>query len=208
VYCLRALVPLVRVEKPRRALHAVYQRSHSIIAQGYSTGGVKTISLFGELSARWKTGFAELIDLPMIECGVEIEIAGNRKRPILPCVLAAALRAWNCGLSKSLPVHDLCWQRTPRPLLRLVGGARQRGIFSASGRKPLNPSLKICGGQLDPRPVSSRSSPFYRQLSRPEPEGEILTVSDRYVLTPAGQVGITQFCGHRAAQKGGFFGRR
>ena len=169
-------------EKPRRRSIAVYQRLFEIAQRVLQSGGTESIELvWGIGLSRWNHA-GELIDLPMIECGVEIEIAetGNAEISVRP----------RSGLSR---VELRPFEKLAGPRLALAEDAARRCIRSLEGpdsegispfrQESFEPILKICGSQLDPE---GRYLPDHKSLPLAEPvpeaEGEFLTVSDRYVL--------------------------
>src|ERR1700675_2148232 len=86
VYCSGPWSHWREDEKRRTRSIAVYQRLFEIAQRLLQSGGSESIELvWGIGLARWRR-LAEFIDLPMIECGVEIEIAetGNATPPVRP----------------------------------------------------------------------------------------------------------------------------
>ena len=85
-YCAGPWAEWSEQEKPRRRSIAVYQRLFEIAQRLLQSGGTESIELvWGIGLSRWNHA-GELIDLPMIECGVEIEIAetGNAEISVRP----------------------------------------------------------------------------------------------------------------------------
>jgi very-short-patch-repair endonuclease len=181
-YCAGPWARWSEQEKPRRRSIAIYQRLFEIAQRLLQSGGTESIELvWGIGLSRWKHA-GELIDLPMIECGVEIEIAetGNADITIRP----------RSGVSRAelRPFERLAGPRfalaedAARRCIRSLEGPDSEGI-SPFRQESFEPILKICGSQLDPE---GRYLPDQISLPVAEPvpeaEGECLTVSDRYVL--------------------------
>ena len=85
-YCAGPWARWSEQERPRRRSIAVYQRLFEIAQRLLQSGGSEAIELIWGIGlSRWKKT-AEVIDLPMIECGVEIEIAetGNADITVRP----------------------------------------------------------------------------------------------------------------------------
>ena len=182
IYCAGPWAAWAESEKPRRSSIAVYQRLFEIAQRLLQSGGSESIELvWGIGVARWKR-LGELIDIPMIECGVEIEIAerGNADITIRPRVGAAhvALRPFEKLAAEKLVLAEDSARRCMRSLETSDG----EGV-SPFRRETFEPILKICGSQLDPE---GRYLPDHRVLAAtepvPEPDGEFLTVSDRFGL--------------------------
>jgi transcription elongation GreA/GreB family factor len=181
-YCAGPWAVWAEIEKPRRRSIAVYQRLFEIAQRLLQSGGSESIELvWGIGVARWKR-LGELIDIPMIECGVEIEIAerGNADITIRPRIGAAhvVLRPFEKLAAEKLVLAEDSARRCMRSLETSDG----EGV-SPFRRETFEPILKICGSQLDPE---GRYLPDHRVLQAtdpvPEPDGEFLTVSDRFVL--------------------------
>ncbi len=169
-------------ERPRRRSIAIYQRLFEIAQRLLQSGGSEAIELvWGVGLSRWKRA-AEAVDLPMIECGVEIEIAetGNAEITIRPRsgVSRVELRPFEKLAGPRLALAE----DAARRCLRSLETADSEGI-SPFRQESFEPILKICGSQLDPE---GRYLPDHKSLPAAEPvpeaEGESLTVSDRYVL--------------------------
>ncbi len=182
VYCAGPWAAWAETEKPRRSSIAVYQRLFEIAQRLLQSGGSESTELvWGIGVARWRR-LGELIDIPMIECGVEIEIAekGNADITVRPRVGAAhvALRPFEKLAAEKLVLAEDSARRCMRSLETSDG----EGV-SPFRRETFEPILKICGSQLDPE---GRYLPDDRVLPAtepvPEPDGEFLTVSDRFVL--------------------------
>lgn len=181
-YCAGPWARWSEQERPRRRSIAVYQRLFEIAQRLLQSGGSEAIELIWGIGlSRWKKA-AEVIDLPMIECGVEIEIAetGNADITIRP----------RSGISRVelRPFEKLAGPRfvlaedAARRCLRSLETPDSEGI-SPFRHESFEPTLKICGSQLDPE---GRYLPDHKSLAAnepvPEAEGEFLTISDRYVL--------------------------
>ncbi|KJC45292.1 hypothetical protein UP06_14790 [Bradyrhizobium sp. LTSP857] len=181
-YCAGPWSLWSEVEKPRRRSIAVYQRLFEIAQRLLQSGGSESIELvWGIGLARWKH-LSELIDLPMIECGVEIEIAETGNADITVRPRSGVTRVELRPFEKLAGARFVLAEDAARRCLRSLEGPDSEGI-SPFRAETFEPILKICGGQLDPE---GRFLPDHRPLPAsepvPEPEGEYLTVSDRYVL--------------------------
>ena len=182
VYCSGPWSRWSEMEKPRRRSIAVYQRLFEIAQRLLQSGGSESIELvWGIGLARWKR-LAELIDLPMIECGVEIEIAETGNADITVRPRSGVTRVELRPFEKLAGARFVLAEDAARRCLRSLEGPDSEGI-SPFRQETFEPILKICGGQLDPE---GRFFPDHHSLLAsepvPEPEGEYLTVSDRYVL--------------------------
>jgi very-short-patch-repair endonuclease len=182
VYCAGPWSQWSEVEKPRRRSIAVYQRLFEIAQRLLQSGGSETIELvWGIGLARWKQ-LAEFIDLPMIECGVEIEIAETGNADITVRPRSGVTRVELRPFEKLAGARFVLAEDAARRCLRALEGPDSEGV-SPFRAETFEPILKICGGQLDPE---GRFLPDHSALPAsepvPEPEGEFLTVSDRYVL--------------------------
>jgi very-short-patch-repair endonuclease/transcription elongation GreA/GreB family factor len=181
-YCSGPWSHWSELEKPRRRSIAVYQRLFEIAQRLLQSGGSESIELvWGIGLARWKH-LAEFIDLPMIECGVEIEIAETGNADITVRPRSGVTRVELRPFEKLAGARFVLAEDAARRCLRSLEGPDSEGI-SPFRAETFEPILKICGGQLDPE---GRFLPDHRALPAsepvPEPEGEFLTVSDRYVL--------------------------
>ena len=181
-YCVGIWSKWAETEKPRRRSIAVYQRLFEIAQRLLQTGGSESTELvWGVGLARWKRG-AELIDLPMIECGVEIEIAETGNADITVRPRSGVSRVELRPFEKLAGARFALAEDSARRCLRAIEGPDSEGI-SPFRQETYEPILKICGGQLDPE---GRYLPDHRSLPASEPvpeaEGEFLTVSDRYVV--------------------------
>nr|WP_249163478.1 AAA domain-containing protein [Bradyrhizobium diazoefficiens] len=118
----------------------------------------------------------------MIECGVEIEIAETGNADITVRPRSGVTRVELRPFEKLAGARFVLAEDAARRCLRSLEGPDSEGI-SPFRAETFEPILKICGGQLDPE---GRFLPDHRPLLAsepvPEPEGEYLTVSDRYVL--------------------------
>ena len=169
-------------EKPRRRSIAVYQRLFEIAQRLLQSGGSESIELvWGIGVSRWKRP-EEHIDVPMIECGVEIEIAdhGNADITVRPRggISQVELRPF-----EKLAVGRLALaEDAARRCLQSIETPDSEGL-SPFRSETFEAILKICGSQLDPE---GRYLPDHRTLTEPEPvpepEGDFLTVSDRFVI--------------------------
>ena len=181
-YCAGPWARWSEQEKPRRRSIAVYQRLFEIAQRLLQSGGSESIELIWGIGlARWKQG-AELIDLPMIECGIEIEIAetGNAEITVRP--RSGVSRVELRPFERSAGSRFVMAEDAARRCLRSLQGPNSEGI-SPFRQETFEPILKICGSQLDPE---GRYLPDHKSVPAAEPvpeaEGEFLTVSDRYVL--------------------------
>jgi transcription elongation GreA/GreB family factor/very-short-patch-repair endonuclease len=181
-YCAGAWAEWSEQEKPRRRSIAIYQRLFEIAQRLLQSGGSESIELIWGIGlSRWNSA-SELIDLPMIESGVEIEIAetGSAEISVRP----------RHGINR---VELRPFEKLAGPRFSLAEDAARRCVKSlqtpdSEGISPFRqetfePILKICGNQLDPE---GRYLPEHRSLASGEPvpdaEGKSLTVSDRYVI--------------------------
>ena len=181
-YCAGAWAKWAETERPRRRAIAIYQRVFEIAQRLLQMGGTESVELIWGIGlSRWNKG-GELIDLPMIECGVEIEIAetGNAEIAIRP----------RSGVSRVdlRPFERLAGPRfvqaedAARRCLRSLEGPDSEGV-SPFRPETYEPILKTCGSQLDPE---GRYLPDHKTLAATEPvpeaEAGFLTVSDRCVI--------------------------
>jgi very-short-patch-repair endonuclease len=181
-YCTTVWIPWAEIEKPRRRSIAVYQRLFEIAQRLLQSGGQESAELIWGLGlARW-TRPEEVIDLPLLERQVEIEIADQKGAAITirPRAIGAQidLRAFEkLALDRLAPAED-----TAKRSLRTIETADSEGV-SPFRPETYEPVLKTCGSRLDP---DGRYLPETLTLPASEPvpaaEGRNLTVSDRYVL--------------------------
>jgi hypothetical protein len=181
-YCSGAWAEWSENEKPRRRSIAVYQRLFEVAQRLLQSGGTESVELvWGIGLARWSRA-QEALDLPLIERGVEIEIAdqGDAAITIRP-------RSTNARVElrpfEKLAAARLIWaEDVARRCLATIEGNDSEGV-SPFKAETFEPILKVCGSQLDPE---GRYLPDDRQLAATEPvpaaEGGFLTISDRYVL--------------------------
>lgn len=181
-YCSGPWTRWSESEKPRRRAIAVYQRLFEIAQRLLQAGGNESVELvWGIGLARWKKG-AELIDIPMIECGVEVDIAETGNADITVRPRSGVSRVELRPFEKLAGARFVQAEDAARRCLRTLEGPDSEGI-SPFRQETYEPILKICGSQLDPE---GRYLPDHRAVPPgepvPEAEGEFLTVSDRYVL--------------------------
>jgi hypothetical protein len=171
------------IEKPRRRSIAVYQRLFPIAQRLLQSGGSEALELvWGIGLSRWKRA-VESVDLPMIECGVEIEIAetGNADITIRPRsgVTRIELRPFEnlAGGTRFVQAEDAA-----RRCLKEMYTNDGEGV-SPFLPESFEPILRLCGNSLDSegRYLPDQKS-FPAGEAVPEPEGEALAVSDRYVI--------------------------
>jgi hypothetical protein len=180
-YCAGPWAHWSEQEKPRRRSIAVYQRLFEIAQRLLQSGGGESIELIWGIGlSRWRRG-AESIDVPMIECGVEIEIADtNADITIRPRggISRVELRPFEKPAGSRFALAE----DAARRCMRSLEGPDSEGI-SPFRQESFEPILKICGSQLDPE---GRYLPDHESLPAtgavPEQVGESLVVSDRYVL--------------------------
>ena len=180
-YCAGPWAHWSEQEEPRRRSIAVYQRLFEIAQRLLQSGGGESIELIWGIGlSRWRSG-AESIDLPMIECGVEIEIADtNADITIRPRggISRVELRPFEKPAGSRFALAE----DAARRCMRSLEGPDSEGI-SPFRQESFEPILKICGSQLDPE---GRYLPDHKSLPAtgavPEQVGESLVVSDRYVL--------------------------
>jgi very-short-patch-repair endonuclease len=182
IYCSHAWAEWAEREKPRRRSIAVYQRLFEIAQRLLQSGGNESVELvWGIGLARWHRP-EESVDLPMIERGVEIEIAdeSNAAITIRPRSTSAVveLRPFEKLAAGRLTLAE----DAARRCLRSIEAGDNEGV-SPFRLETFEPVLKICGSQLDPE---GRYLPDQRALAGADPvppaEGDFLTVTDRYVL--------------------------
>jgi hypothetical protein len=182
IYCTGPWVEWAEREKPRRRSIAVYQRLFEIAQRLLQSGGNESVELvWGIGLARWSRP-EESIDLPMIERGIEIEIADQSNAAITIRPRATSARVELRPFEKLAAERLALAEDAARRCLRGIETADSEGV-SPFRQETFEPVLKICGSQLDP---DGRYFPDHRALAATEPvpaaEGGVLTVTDRYVL--------------------------
>jgi len=182
IYCAGPWVEWAEREKPRRRSIAIYQRFFEIAQRLLQPGANESVELVCGIGvARWSR-FEESIDLPIIEHGVEIEFANETSATITIRPRSAS------ALVDLRPFETLAAERltlaedAARRCLRGIEAADNEGV-SPFRHETFEPVLKTCGSQLDPE---GRYLPDHYSLPSTDPppaaEGEVLTVSDRWVL--------------------------
>jgi very-short-patch-repair endonuclease/transcription elongation GreA/GreB family factor len=169
-------------EKPRRRSIAIYQRLFEIAQRLLQSGGSESIELvWGIGIARWKRP-EEHIDVPMIECGVEIEIADQANADITIRPRGGISHVELRPVEKLAPTRLSLAEDAARRCLRALETPDSEGL-SPFRPESFEPILKICGSQLDPE---GRYLPDHKTIPEaeplPDPEGGFLTVSDRFVI--------------------------
>jgi very-short-patch-repair endonuclease len=182
LYCTGSWIEWSEREKPRRHSIAVYQRLFEVAQRLLQSGGNESVELvWGIGVARWSRP-DEAIDLPMIERGVEIEIADQSNAAIAIRPRATPARVELRPFEKLAAERLTLAEDAARRCLRSIEVADSEGV-SPFRAETFEPVLKICGNQLDP---NGRYLPDHRALAAteavPPAEGDVLTVSDRYVL--------------------------
>jgi hypothetical protein len=182
IYCAGPWAEWAEHEKPRLRSIAVYQRLFEIAQRLLQSGGNESVELvWGIGLARWSRP-EESIDLPMIERGIEIEIADQSNAAITIRPRATSARVELRPFEKLAAARLTLAEDAARRCLRGIETADSEGV-SPFRQETFEPILKICGGQLDP---DGRYLPDHRALAATEPvpaaEGDVLTVTDRYVL--------------------------
>jgi len=181
-YCAGAWAEWSEREKPRRRSIAIYQRLFEVAQRLLQAGGTESVELvWGIGIARWRRPEGET-DIPMVERGVEIEIAdqGNATITVRPRASSAQveLRPFEPLAAGRLPLAE----DAARRCLKSIGTAESEGV-SPFRAETFEPILRICGSQLDPE---GRYLPDHQTLAASEPvppaEGDALTVSDRWAL--------------------------
>jgi hypothetical protein len=169
-------------EKPRRRSIAVYQRLFEVAQRLLQSGGTEALELvWGIGLSQWKRG-AEFIDLPMIECGAEVEIAETGNADITVRPRLGVTRVELRPFAKLAEARFALAEDAARRCLRALDHPDSEGI-SPFRPESYEPILKLCGNRLDPE---GRYLPDHQSLVAtepvPEPPGDNLNVSDRYVL--------------------------
>ena len=182
IYCIGPWAEWAEREKPRRRSILVYQRLFEIAQRLLQAGGNESVELIWGIGvARWSRP-KELIDLPMIERGIEIEIADQSNAAITIRPRATSARVELRAFEKLAAERLALAEDAARRCLRSIETPDSEGV-SPFRQETFEPILKICGSQLDP---DGRYLPDHRALGVtepvPAPEGDVLTVTDRYVL--------------------------
>lgn len=182
IYCAGPWAEWSEREKPRRRSISIYQRLFEVAQRLLQTGGNESVELiWGIGMARWRRPEEE-IDIPMIERGVEIEIADQSNAMITIRPRATGARVELRPYEKLAAERLLLAEDAARRCLRSIETAESEGV-SPFRAETFEPILKICGTQLDPE---GRYLPDHQALAASEPvppaEGDFLTVTDRYVL--------------------------
>lgn len=182
IYCAGPWIEWAEREKPRRRSISIYQRLFEIAQRLLQPGGNESVELvWGIGVARWSRP-EESIDLPIIERRVEIEFADETSTTITIRPRSASalvdLRPFETLAAERLTLAD----DAARRCLRGIEAADDEGA-SPFRQETFEPVLRTCGSQLDPE---GRYLPDHCLLPSTEPvpaaEGEVLTVSDRWVL--------------------------
>jgi hypothetical protein len=181
-YCAGPWAEWAEYEKPRRRSIAIYQRLFEIAQRLLQSGGNESVELVCGIGlTRWSRP-EESIDLPMIERGIEIEIADQSNAAITIRPRATPARVELRSFEKLAAERLALAEDAARRCLRAIETADSLGV-SPFRKETFEPVLKICGSQLDP---DGRYLPDQRALAADEPvpatEGGALTVTDRYVL--------------------------
>jgi very-short-patch-repair endonuclease len=182
IYCSGPWAEWAEREKPRRRSIGVYQRLFEIAQRLLQSGGNESVELvWGIGVARWSRS-EESIDLPMIERGVEIEIADQSDAAITIRPRSTPAHVELRPFEKLAAERLILAEDAARRCLRGIETADNEGV-SPFKTETFESILKICGNQLDPQ---GRYLPDQRALPPTEPvpaaEGDFLTVTDRYVL--------------------------
>jgi very-short-patch-repair endonuclease len=182
IYCTVPWLQWSESEKRSRRSIAVYQRLFEIAQRLLQSGGHESVELIWGLGvSRWDHA-GESIDLPMVERGVEIEIADQSDAAITIRPRATAARVELRSFEKLAAERLALAEDAARRCLRAIEAADSEGV-SPFRLETFEPLLKICGSQLDP---DGRYLPDHRALAATDPvpasEDEVLTVTDRYVL--------------------------
>jgi AAA domain len=181
-YCVVHWAEWAEREKPRRRSIAIYQRLFEIAQRLLQSGGIESVELIWGIGvSRWSRP-EEAIDLPMIERGVEIEIADQANAAITIRPRSVSARVELRPFEKLAAERLTLAEDAARRCLRSIEASESEGV-SPFRQETFEPILKICGSQLDPE---GRYLPDHRPLPATEPipaaESGVLTVTDRYVL--------------------------
>jgi very-short-patch-repair endonuclease len=182
IYCAGPWTQWAEREKPRRRSIGVYQRLFEIAQRLLQSGGNESVELvWGIGLTRWSRP-EDSIDLPMIERGIEIEIADQSNAAITIRPRATSARVELRPFEKLAAERLALAEDAARRCLRTIETADSLGV-SPFRQETYEPVLKICGSQLDP---DGHYLPDHRTLEAADPvpaaEGGVLTVTDRYVL--------------------------
>ena len=181
-YCAGPWAEWSEREKPRRRSIAIYQRLFEIAQRLLQSGGNESVELIWGIGlARWRRPEEE-IDIPMIERGVEIEIADQTNAMITIRPRATSAQVNLRPFERLAAERLLLAEDAARRCLRNIDLVEGEGV-SPFRPETFEPILKICGSQLDP---DGRYLPDHRALADGDPvppaERDALTVADRYVL--------------------------
>lgn len=182
IYCAEPWAEWAEQEKPRRRSIAIYQRLFEVAQRLLQSGGNESVELIWGIGiARWCRPEDE-IDIPMIERGVEIEIADQSNALITIRPRTTSARVELRPFEKLAAERLMLAEDAARRCLRSIETAEGEGV-SPFRAETFEPILKICGSQLDPE---GRYLPDHRALAAneavPPAEGDMLTVTDRYAL--------------------------
>ncbi len=164
-YCAGSWAEWAEREKPRRRSIAVYQRLFEIAQRLLQAGGNESVELvWGIGIARWTRPEAS-VDIPMVERGIEIDIADQSNATITirprPTRAHVELRPFE----KLAPETLVSAENTARRCLQGIEAADSEGI-SPFRQETFEPILKVCGSQLDP---NGCYLPDHRALGRLTP---------------------------------------
>jgi hypothetical protein len=181
-YCVSPWAEWAEREKPRRRSIVIYQRLFEIAQRLHQSGGTESVELIWGIGvARWSRP-EESIDLPIIERGVEIEIADQTNATITIRPRSVSARVELRPFEKLAAERLTLAEDAARRCLRGIEAVESEGV-SKFRQETFEPILRICGSQLDPE---GRYLPDHRSLPPTEPvpaaESGVLTVTDRFVL--------------------------
>jgi very-short-patch-repair endonuclease len=169
-------------ELPRRLSIQAYQRLFDLAQRMSLSGGGESIELvWGIGVSRWTRGTL-VVEVPLIELGVELEIADDKGADII-------IRPRNLPPRFDLRAFDKLAEERVGAAEQVCG--RQLKIIERDEPEGMSPFraesfsavLKICGGALDPEYEylpETRKIPKSQPL--PEPPEDRLAVSDRWVI--------------------------
>jgi hypothetical protein len=144
IYCADSWTEWAEREKPRRRSITVYQRLFEIAQRLLQSGGNESVELvWGIGLSRW-IRLEESIDLPMIERGVEIEIADQGNAAITIRPRAAPARVELRPFVKLAAERLALAEDSARRCLRAVEIVDGEGI-TPFRQETFEPVLKICG---------------------------------------------------------------